>query len=195
MKLFYLLFIILCLGCQTKTALPILSYKIDVNGQRQQYQITYNNFKNQLGQDFSTKNINDKVFIANFFFTRCPSICPPMRIQLIDIANTFKASKDFIIISHTIDPKNDSIPILKNYAETTEIPDNKWQFIRGTTKITKQQAKQYMTNFKPNEDGTDFYHSTYVALVDKQQLIRGFYNILVPEEVTRLKSDINTLIN
>lgn len=195
MKYLYLLFSLLYLGCQTHTTLPVLSYKVDASGKRQQYQITYKNFKNQLGHDFSTKNISDKVFIANFFFTRCPSICPPMRIQLIDIANTFKENKDFVIISHTIDPKNDSIPVLKNYAEATEIPNNKWQFIRATTKITKQQAKQYMTNFKPNEDGTDFYHSTYVALVDKKQLIRGFYNILVPEEVARLKLDIGTLVN
>lgn len=195
MKHPYLIVFILIFSCKTKTNLPILSYKIDDSGQKKQYAITYSNFKNQLNEDFSTKTINNNVFIANFFFTRCPSICPPMRVQLIDVAKTFKKNKDFIIVSHTIDPKNDSIPILMNYAKATGVPNNKWNFVRATVKETKQQAKQYMTSFKPNEEGTDFYHSTYVALVDKQQKIRGFYNILVPIEVDRLKTDIASLID
>ena len=74
-------------------------------------------------------------------------------------------------------------------------PNEKWQFLRSTVENTKLQAKQFMTNFKPNEDGTDFYHSSYVALIDRNQLIRGFYNILIPEEVIRLKKDIKILLN
>lgn len=181
--------------CKTNhKELPILSYTIDTNGTKQYHNITYNNFKNQFNQPFSTSNIEGKVFIANFFFTKCPSICPPMRTQLITIADTFKDRINFLIVSHTIDPKNDSVTVLKNYADAAGISENTWQFLRAETDITKQQAKQYMTNFKPNEDGTDFYHSSYVALVDKEQQIRGFYNILVKEDVERLQHDIEILL-
>ena len=172
--------------------LPVLSYKIDGSGNKSYYTINYKEFTNQLDEDFK---VSDKVFIANFFFTRCPSICPPMRLQLIDIAETFKNENDFIIISHTIDPENDTAPILKDYQEATGIKSSKWQFLRSTVENTKLQAELYMTNFKPNQDGTDFYHSSYVALVDREQQIRGFYNILAATDVERLKKDINILLN
>ena len=172
--------------------LPVLSYKIDGSGDKLYYTINYKEFTNQLDEDFK---VSDKVFIANFFFTRCPSICPPMRLQLIDIAETFKNENDFIIISHTIDPENDTAPILKDYQEATGIKSSKWQFLRSTVENTKLQAELYMTNFKPNQDGTDFYHSSYIALVDRKQQIRGFYNILAATDVERLKKDINILLN
>ncbi|MCB0446613.1 MAG: SCO family protein [Gelidibacter sp.] len=191
-----LLILIFCLyGCDLVTKeLPILSYKIDDNGNEIHYGINYEGFENQLGENFTSKDIFDRVFIANFFFTRCPSICPPMRTELIKIAETFQDEDDFMLISHTIDPENDTVDILKSYAEATGIPSEKWQFLRSSPENTKAQANQYMTNFRPNEDGTDFYHSSYVALVDKHKLIRGFYNVLVAEDVERLKEDIKILI-
>ena len=118
-----------------------------------------------------------------------------MRTELIKIAKTFENEDDFIIISHTIDPENDTVEILKNYSEATGISAEKWQFIRGSVKHTEQLANLYMTNFKPKKDGTDFYHSSYVALLDENQQIRGFYNILVVEEVNRLKKDIISLLD
>ncbi|MEZ4802572.1 MAG: SCO family protein [Gelidibacter sp.] len=172
-----------------------MSYKIDESGKKINYTITYENFTNQLSETFSTDAIKNKVCIANFFFTRCPSICPPMRTKLITIADTFNSNDDFLIISHTIDPENDSIEVLKNYSDATGIPPEKWQFVRSTLDNTRQQANLFMTNFKPNEEGTDFYHSSYVALVDKKQQIRGFYNLLVNEEVERLTYDIKFLLN
>ena len=196
MKLRVLLLLLLLFNCENQTeSLPVLSYTIIDSGEKVNYSITYDNFTNQLGESFTTQNLEQNICIANFFFTRCPSICPPMRIELIDIANTFKDDNNFIIISHTIDPKNDSIYVLKNYAEATGIPNEKWQFLRSSVENTKLQAGQFMTNFKPNEDGTDFYHSSYAALIDKNQYIRGFYNTLIPEEIIRLKKDIRILLD
>ena len=184
------------LGCQSSpNELPIFSYRIDASGNMAYYGINYKDFRNHLGQDFTTLNITDKVFIANFFFTRCPSICPPMRNELIKIAERFKNHDDFMILSHTIDPENDTEDVLKNYSETTGISSDTWQFVRSSKENTLKQAHDYMTNFKPNSDGTDFYHSSYVALVDKNKFIRGFYNVLVKEEVERLSKDIKSLIN
>jgi protein SCO1/2 len=195
MKIFQYLILCLLLSCNSKhKELPVLSYKIDASGHETYYTIDYKDFTNQLGNAFSSENIKDKIFIATFFFTRCPSICPPMRTQLIDIANTFANEDEFLIISHTIDPINDTILALKSYADATKISSDTWQFLRASEEHTKLQAEHYMTNFKPNEDGTDFYHSSYVALVDKDKFIRGFYNILVAEDVQRLKEDIRILL-
>lgn len=195
MNRFILVLIILCFSCTSnKSELPILSYKIDVSGERQTYTITYEGFVNQEGASFSTASLNDKIYIANFFFTRCPSICPPMRTQLIGIAKYFEEADNFMIISHTIDPESDSVSVLKSYSDATEISSDTWQFLRSSIEMTKAQANQYMTNFKPNEAGTDFYHSSYVALVDTNLMIRGFYNILVPEDIARLKVDTASLL-
>ena len=193
MRVLVLVILTLFLSCNNSTKkLPILSYKIDASGAKNYYKINYEGFTNQLGEPFKMKAKN--IYISNFFFTRCPSICPPMRTELISIAEEFLEDKNVMFISHTIDPKHDSIPILKAYSEATGIPDSKWQFIRASEEKTKLQAETYMTNFKPNEDGSDFYHSSFVALVDQEQYIRGFYNVLIKEEVARLKRDIQTLL-
>ena len=175
--------------------LPILSFKINEMGVKEYYTISYKDFTNQFNEKFTTDNIKNKVCIANFFFTRCPSICPPMRQELIKLAENLKDIDDFMIISHTIDMSYDSVEILNNYWQTTEIPAIKWQFLRSSEANTKAQAKQFMTNFRPNEDGSDFYHSSFVALIDKKQQIRGFYNTSTPIEMERLTEDIKVLID
>ena len=196
MKQLLVLFFILFIGCDSTTKkLPVLSYAINDSGEKIMYTITYEGFTNQSGDEFTTESIENKVCLANFFFTRCPSICPPMRTQLIAVSNTFANESDFMIMSHTIDPEHDSISVLNDYAKSTGISNERWQFLRASEAKTKAQAKQYMTNFKPYADGTDFYHSSYVALVDKDQYIRGFYNTLVPEDVHRLKEDIQLLLD
>ncbi|MEY8847266.1 SCO family protein [Psychroserpens sp. XS_ASV72] len=198
MRWFLIAIISLSLGCKSsEEQLPILSYTINNSGDKEYYTISYEEgvFKNQLGQDFTTQNIQGKIVLANFFFTRCPSICPPMRNALIDIAKNVLETENFLLISHTIDPKSDTAEVLKAYAEATGVSNNQWQFLRASEEQTKAQAKQFMTNFRPNEDGTDFYHSSYVALVDEDQNIRGFYNVLVQDDLSRLKKDLNRFLN
>lgn len=194
-RVLFFLIVTLIVSCQSSPEdLPVLSYKIDSNGNKEVYAITYSNFTDQNGEQVSNKTINDKIIVANFFFTQCPSICPPMRMQLIDVANEFIDEDQLILISHSIDIAYDTVSVLKTYSENTQIPSSKWLFITSNEENTKNQAKQFMTNFKPKNDGTDFYHSSYAALVDKNQMIRGFYNILITEEVQRLKVDIKTLL-
>jgi protein SCO1/2 len=195
MRFCSLLIILLVLSCQSsKNDLPVLSYKINPEGNKDYYTISYLGFTDQNGMQVSTETIENKILIANFFFTSCPSICPPMRNELIKISNEFFNEKDVLLISHSIDPKNDTIEVLKNYSEATEVPSSKWLFVKSSEANTKKQAQQFMTNFKPNKYGTDFYHSSYVALVDKNQMIRGFYNSLVSEDIVRLKADIRMLL-
>lgn len=187
---------LLLVACKSEwNKLPVLSYTIDDAGQKEIYTIEYPaGFLNQKGKEFSNERLADKVFLANFFFTRCPSICPPMRQQLIGISQSIDHD-DFLMLSHSIDPANDTPEVLKDYAEATGITSDRWQFLTASEEATKAQAAQFQTNFKPFEDGTDFYHSSYVALVDRDRMIRGFYDLLKPKEVELLKKDIKTLLD
>ncbi len=195
MKFYTVILILMIFGCHhSPEELPILSYKINDRGDQVPYTINYTNFKNQDNQAFTTENIMSKIVVANFFFTRCPSICPPMRTELQNINEVFKNKNDFLMVSHTIDPKNDTVEVLYNYAKSTGVDSDRWQFIRSTTEETKKQAELYMTNFRPTDDETDFYHSSYVALLDRKQRIRGFYNILAVEESERLIEDLKQLL-
>ncbi len=190
------MFILLICSCKPEQKnLPILSYKINSDGLKEYYTVTYDGFVNQFGESFTTDNLKGKVCIANFFFTRCPSICPPMRQELIKISDAIGNNDNFLMVSHTIDMTNDTVEALHTYWKATKVPAKTWQFIRAHESVTKAQAKQFMTNFRPNEDGSDFYHSSFVALIDKQQQIRGFYNTSTPIEMERLIEDIEFLID
>ena len=189
------LFLLLIFSCKPeKKELPILSFKINSQGAKVYYTITYDGFTNQFNEPFTTNNLKGKVCIANFFFTRCPSICPPMRQELIKIHEAIDHI-DLMMISHTIDMTNDTVDALHTYWQATKTPGETWQFLRANEAVTKTQANQFMTNFKPNEDGTDFYHSSFVALIDKQQQIRGFYNTSTPVEMKRLIEDIKLMVD
>jgi len=111
-------------------------------------------------------------------------------IELVDIID----HDDFVIVAHTIDFEYDTVEILKKYSESTGISSDRWQFLRGSEKNTERLAKQFMTSFKADKNEADFYHSSYVTLLDKKQNIKGFYNLLVNEEIDRLKTDIEILL-
>lgn len=119
-----------------------------------------------------------------------------MRNELIKIASAIGDRDDFTIVSHTIDPENDTEAVLKTYFEDAGITSKQWQLVRTTLDKTYDQAFMYMTAFKPNMDGSDFFlHSSYVTLVDKDQNIRGFYDILMADDIIRLKKDIQILLD
>lgn len=190
-----LFFIVLLFSCQSEwSKLPILSFTFDENGKKEFYAIDDFQLTNQLGKEFTNNDTHGKVYIANFFFTKCPSICPPMRNSLVEIANHFKDEDAFMIVSHTIDPENDTVKVLKEYADNTSIPTNKWIFLTGEKSVIVSVARKYMTSFKKTEDGSDFYHSSFTMLIDKNQKIRGFYNTLIENDMIKLQKDISLLL-
>jgi len=126
-KAFNILLMTLFVSCSPKKELPILSNYIDDNGIKKNYIIDDFQFTNQLGKKFTAENTKNKIHLANFFFTSCPSICPPMREKLIDIATTFKKD-NLLILSFTIDLKHYSIAVLNSYSEATSIPKENGYF-------------------------------------------------------------------
>ncbi|MEO8887481.1 MAG: SCO family protein [Mucilaginibacter sp.] len=150
-------------------------------------------FINQYGDSITNKSLNGDIYVADFFFTSCPSICPVMHRNMLSVYKQFKDATDVKIISYSIDPKHDSVNVLKNYATKLDITGNTWYFLQGKKEDTYKLSESYLVT-KPQEDAKQmFIHDGYFILVDKQQRIRGTYDGTKPQEVENLIADIKTL--
>lgn len=148
---------------------------------------------NQYGDSITSKNLDGKIYVADFFFTTCPSICPIMHRNMLNVYGAYKNDKDIRIISYTIDPKHDSVNVLKSYADKLGIAGNSWWLLQGKKEEIYKLSESYLVR-KPEEDAKQlFIHDGYFILVDKQKRIRGTYDGTVPDQVNRLIADIKTL--
>src|ERR1700748_2705120 len=106
---------------------------------------------NQYGDSITNKNLDGKIYVADFFFTTCPSICPIMQRNMLAVYKEFKADSSFKIISYTIDPKHDSVNVLKTYADKLGVDGQSWWLLQGKKEETYQLAGSYLVS-KPQED-------------------------------------------
>ena len=148
-----------------------------------------------------TRNlIKNKIAVANFFFVSCPSICPKMTKNLITIHRKFIDDNSLIILSHTVWPEVDKVPLLFSYAEKYKINYNSWRFLTGKKEELYRLARQdYLVvpdikdpNFQHGSEA-DFIHTENIVLIDPKQRIRGYYDGTNPEEMIRLEEDIEIL--
>jgi protein SCO1/2 len=148
---------------------------------------------NQYGDSITNKSLDGNIYVADFFFTTCPSICPVMHRNMLNVYDAFKAEKDVKIISYSIDPKHDSVAVLKKYADKLGVTGNTWWLLQGKKEDIYKLSESYLVT-KPQEDAKQlFIHDGYFILVDKQKRIRGTYDGTLPEQVTKLIADIKTL--
>ncbi|MBB6109423.1 protein SCO1/2 [Mucilaginibacter lappiensis] len=150
-------------------------------------------FVNQYADTITNKSLDGKIYVADFFFTTCPSICPVMHRNMLNVYKEFKADDNFRIISHTIDPKYDTVPVLKKYADKMGISGNTWWLLHGTKEETYQIAKNYLVSVQEKNPQGEYIHDGYFILVDKQKRLRGTYDGTDPAQVTKLIADIKTL--
>ena len=152
-------------------------------------------FTNQYNEKVTEQTVADKIYVTDFFFTTCQSICPIMSLELERVYKTFHTKNDVLILSHTVSPEEDSVNILKDYASLHGVKDNKWLFLTGEKKQLYDMARQgYLLNNEiGNGDEDDFIHTQNFALVDKERHLRGFYDGTDSAEVTRLINDIYLL--
>ncbi len=150
-------------------------------------------YVNQYGDSVTDKKLDGNIYVADFFFTTCPSICPVMHRNMLKVYNTFKDSADFKIISYSIDPQHDSVPVLKKYADKLGINGNSWWLMQGTKNETYQLAKSYLVSVQEKNPAGEYIHDGYFILIDKQKRIRGTYEGTDPKEVDKLLEDIKTL--
>ena len=150
---------------------------------------------NQDSMEISKKDVEGKIYVADFFFTSCPTLCPKMKTQMLRVYDSIQDDKDVLILSHTIDPEYDSVAVLKEFAEQLGAKSDKWHFLTGNKdEIYKLGQTSYMVTAKeePNEPG-GYIHSGAFLLVDKDGHIRGVYDGTDPVEVNDLLKDLKIL--
>ena len=152
-------------------------------------------FTNQFNQKVTEQTVNGKVYVTDFFFTTCKSICPVMSNSLERVYTKFKIRNDFLILSHTVDPETDSVAPLLDYSKLHNVSDDKWLFLTGDKKSLYEVARKgYLLNADIGSGGPDdFIHTQNFALIDKERHIRGFYDGTDNLEIKRLMNDIDLL--
>lgn len=153
------------------------------------------NLINQNGKTITKEDFEGKIYIADFFFTRCQTICPIMAINMGDLQEKFKNDPDLKFLSHSVTPLLDSVPVLRAYADKNGAIDGKWEITTGDKKhIYELARKSYFAVLDEGDGGDqDFIHTEQFILVDKKGQIRGFYDGTEKEEMQRIIDDISIL--
>ncbi|SHE43676.1 protein SCO1/2 [Arenibacter palladensis] len=150
---------------------------------------------NQNGKLVTQKDYENKIYIADFFFTTCPTICPIMTKNMAGIQDKILNDDDVMLLSHSVTPDIDSVPQLKKYALEKGVKDSKWNLVTGNKKqIYELARKSYMAVKTDGDAGPyDMIHTENFILVDKERRIRGFYDGTNTEEMEKLLSDLKIL--
>jgi len=157
-------------------------------------------FKNQYNQSITLKDVKGKVFVVEYFFTTCGTICPKMNVQMQRVQKAFATNPNFKILSFTVNPEVDSVPQMKLYAEGHKAIKGQWHFLTGDKKKLYNAARTSFFVLKPAEAqnlgdaGSDFIHTNNFVLIDKKLRIRGYYEGTLEKEVNRLIRDISVLL-
>ena len=153
---------------------------------------------NQTGKLITEKDVEGKIFVTDFFFTSCPGICPKMTSNMLLIQDAFSEDDDVLLLSHSVTPEYDSIPILKNYAEAKGVIDGKWHLLTGKREEIYNLGRNHYfveEDLGMVKDPDDFIHTENFVLIDGSRRIRGIYNGLNKTAINQLIADIKTLKN
>lgn len=150
---------------------------------------------NQNGKTITQEDYKDKIYIADFFFTTCPTICPIMTKNMAGIQKQIKDDKDVMLLSHSVTPEIDSVAQLKKYALEKGVNDTLWNLVTGDKKQIYELARKSYLAVKTDGDGGpfDMIHTENFILVDKEKRIRGFYDGTDKEAVEQLLKDLQVL--
>jgi protein SCO1/2 len=152
---------------------------------------------NQNGDTITQENYRNKIYVADFFFTTCPTICPIMTANLVEVQAALANDSEVLLLSHSVTPEIDSVAQLKKYAIEKGVNDAKWNLVTGDKKQIYELARKSYLAVQEDGDGGpfDMIHTENFILVDKQRRIRGFYDGTKEEEMDRLLLDIEILKN
>lgn len=166
-----------------------------IQHQKKYHKIADFSLTNQNGKTITQKDYENKIYIADFFFTTCPTICIAMTDHMIQIQEEILNDEEVMLLSHTVTPEIDSVAQLKKYALEKGVVDRKWNLVTGDKKeIYKLARKSYLAVLDDGDGGEfDMIHTENFMLIDKKRQIRGFYDGTNPEDIKTLLEDINTL--
>ncbi len=192
------LFIIICLSsCNPpdSTPLPILGRPSIANGDTIPHTIRTFQFTNQEGLEMANKDLQPYLYISDFFFMSCPTICPKVKKQMLRIYNKYESNPQIKLVSHTLDPKRDTPDKLKLYAENLGVDHKKWYFLHGPKEEIFDIADDYfVAAFEDPDAPGGLDHSGKIILVDKSGHVRAFAEGTDPEDVTEFFVDIDKLL-
>lgn len=153
-------------------------------------------FTNQDKQTVTQADFKNKVYVADFFFVTCPTICPIMKKNMLTVYKEFKDNPDVKILSHTIDPEHDNPDVLKQYAADLGVTGTMWQFVTGDReKIYDIGQKHYMVSaMEDSSQAGGYIHSGAFVLIDKDRHIRGMYDGTTEAGTAKLKEDLKILL-
>ena len=157
---------------------------------------TISNFSliNQNGDTITEAFYDDKIYVADFFFTTCQSICPIMTKNMKEVQDKLINDKEILLLSHSVTPEIDSVEQLKRYAISNQINDDKWNLVTGDKKqIYNLARKSYLAVEDDPLGNYDMIHTENFMLIDKKKQIRGFYDGTLESEIIRLLDDIEIL--
>lgn len=205
-KTFLILFVILIVpaigyfllksGTNHFTPLPIYGERYEEGGDTVYHTVGDFAFVNQFGDTVSSKSLVGNIKIVDFFFVDCQTICPKMSSQLKRVQEKIKTVKNVVILSHTVNPESDSVPVLKRYAEEYGAMQNKWHLLTGDKKELYKIAREgYLVNALQGDGGPDdFIHTELFVLVDQKNRIRGFYDGTSATAVDTLIDELKVLL-
>lgn len=153
-------------------------------------------FVDQDSQIVDHSTIDGRVYVTDFFFTSCPTICPKMKQQMLRVYKAFEAEPNLVLLSHSIDPVRDSVGRLKTFADKLGIQSKRWHMVTGDRDEIYDMAKHYMIAAQKDDLAPGGYaHSGAFLLVDRNKLIRGIYDGTDPESVDELMEDLKWLLS
>lgn len=175
--------------------LPVYGEREVINGDTIYHTIAPFQFVNQDSVLVNNDTFRGKIYISDFFFTSCRTICPIMKTQMLRVYDSLKNDADVLILSHTIDPEYDTVALLHDFAERLGVSSNKWHFVTGAQDSIYKiaQTSYFATAMEDSSEPDGFIHSGAFLLIDKQQRIRGNYDGTVEESVNQLIKDVRKL--
>ena len=160
------------------------------------HQIPAFRLTDQLGRVVTEKDLEGRITVANFFFTRCKGICPRMSLNTAYLQEAFRNDPEILLLSHSVDPEADSVPVLNAYAATQGADPDRWRLLTGDRELIYRLArKEYFAGdtIGLSASGTDFLHTEDMILLDGHRRIRGLYNGTLRSEMDRIREDIAIL--
>ena len=163
--------------------------------QKKYHRVANFTLTNQNGKTISQEDYKEKIYVADFFFTTCPTICPVMTKNMVDLQNSFLNDPQVMLLSHSVTPDIDTVAQLKKYALEKGVKDQKWNLVTGNKKEIYQLARKSYLAVKEDGDGGafDMIHTENFVLVDPDKRIRGFYDGTNLEEIAKLIEVIDEL--
>lgn len=189
-------YLLLRTGTNHFKPLPIFGERYEEAGDTVYHTVGDFSFVNQYGEMVSSKSLEGNIKIVDFFFVDCQTICPKMSSQLKRVQDKIQTVKNVVILSHTVNPESDSVPVLKRYAEEYGAIKNKWHLLTGDKKELYKIAREgYLVSALEGDGGPDdFIHTELFVLVDQNNRIRGYYDGTSAGAVDTLIDELKVLL-